>query len=183
MARMQVMVLSALSLAYPFLVYSALGHFEPRWMAMILFVFAILRALGSRQPVWWVAAAGTGVLALVATVFNQAVPLKLYPALVNLVMLGVFFGSLRFPPTVVERLARLQEPDLPQAAVRYTRRVTQVWCVFFVINGSLAIATALWTSDRTWVFYNGFLAYVMMAILFAGEWLVRQRVKAGHADG
>ncbi len=31
--------------------------------------------------------------------------------------------------------------------------------------------------------YNGFLAYVMIAVLFAGEWLVRQRVKAGHANG
>jgi uncharacterized membrane protein len=27
------------------------------------------------------------------------------------------------------------------------------------------------------------LAYVMMGVLFAGEWLVRRRVKAAHAHG
>ena len=142
-----------------------------------------LRALSAGQKLWWFAAAGAGVLALVATVFNQAMPLKLYPALVNLVMLMVFGLSLRFPPTVVERLARLQQPDLPAAGVRYTRRVTQVWCAFFILNGSLATVTAVWASDQVWVLYNGFLAYVMIAVLFAGEWLVRQRVKAGHANG
>lgn len=183
MARFRVMVLGLLSLAYPFLVYGALGRFEPRWLALLLFAVAVLRAVGSRQAVWWFAAAGTGVLALTATVFNQAMPLKLYPVLVNVVMLAVFAGSLRFPPTVIERLARLQEPDLPAAAVRYTRRVTQVWCVFFVVNGGLALFTAFWTSDRIWAFYNGFLAYVLMATLFAAEWLVRQRVKAGHVHG
>lgn len=183
MARARVMALGALSLAYPLLVYGALGRFEPRWLAGLLFVIALLRALSAGQKLWWFAAAGAGVLALVATVFNQAMPLKLYPALVNLVMLMVFGLSLRFPPTVVERLARLQQPDLPAAGVRYTRRVTQVWCAFFIFNGLLAAMTAVWASDQVWVLYNGFLAYVMIAVLFAGEWLVRQRVKAGHANG
>jgi uncharacterized membrane protein len=76
------------------------------------------------------AAAGAGLLAVLATVLNQALPLKLYPALVNVVMLLVFGTSLRFGPPLVERLARLQEPDLPPFAVAYTRRVTQVWCGF-----------------------------------------------------
>jgi uncharacterized membrane protein len=98
-------------------------------------------------------------------------------------MLAVFSTSLRFGPPLVERLARLQEPDLPPFAVAYTRRVTQVWCGFFVLNGSLALLTALYASDRVWMLYNGLLAYVMMGVLFAGEWLVRRRVKAAHAHG
>ena len=65
----------------------------------------------------------------------------------------------------------------------YTRRVTQVWCGFFVFNGSLALLTALYASDGVWMLYNGLLAYVLMGILFAGEWLVRQRVRAVHTHG
>src|SRR2546423_11913745 len=40
----------------------------------------------------------------------------------------LFRSSLFRPPTVVERLARLRNPELPAAGVRYTRQVTQVWC-------------------------------------------------------
>lgn len=183
MVRVRVAAFALLSLAYPLVVYLSLGRFEPRWLALLLFSLAALRALTTRQPVWWVAALGAGVLALVATTFNQALPLKLYPALVNAVMLVIFATSLRFPPTAVERLARLSEPDLPAFAVAYTRRVTWLWCGFFVLNGSLALATALWASNQVWALYNGLLAYVMMGVLFAGEWLVRRRVKAAHAHG
>lgn len=183
MARARTVVVAAISLAYPVLVYLAMGRFEPRWLSLLLFTLALLRALSTRQPLWWAAAAGTGLLAVLATVLNQALPLKLYPALVNMVMLAVFGTSLRFGPPLVERLARLQEPDLPAFAVAYTRRVTQVWRGFFVLNGSLALLTALYASDRVWMLYNGLLAYVMMGVLFAGEWLVRRRVKAAHAHG
>lgn len=173
--------LGALTLAYPFLVYLAMGRFEPRWMALLLFTLALLRALSARQPLWWAAVAAAGLLALLSTVFNQLLPLKLYPALVNAVLLAVFATSLRFGPPLVERLARLQDPVLPPYAVAYTRRVTQVWCGFFILNGSLALATALWASERVWALYNGMLAYLMMGALFAGEWLLRRRVKAAHA--
>ena len=183
MARVRVVALGALTLAYPLLVYLAMGRFEPRWMALLLFALATLRALSARQPMWWVAAAAAGVLALLSTVFNQLLPLKLYPALVNVVMLALFGASLRFGPPLVERLARLQDPVLPPYAVAYTRRVTQVWCGFFVFNGALALVTALWMSDRAWALYNGLLAYGLIGLLFAGEWLVRQRVKAAHRHG
>jgi uncharacterized membrane protein len=104
-------------------------------------------------------------------------PLKLYPALVNAVFLGVFGLSLWHGPTVVERMARLREPDLPPAAVAYTRRVTQVWCGFFVVNGAIAVGTALWASPAAWALYNGLISYVAMGALMGGEWLVRRRVR------
>ena len=154
-----------------------------RWLSLSLLVRAVLRAIAARQAVWLVAAAGAAVLAALATVFNQALPLKLYPALINAVMLAVFAASLAFPPSAVERVARLTEPDLPPAGVAYTRRVTQVWCGFFVFNGTLALVTALWMSDRAWALYNGLIAYGLIGVLFGVEWLVRQRVKAEHRHG
>ncbi|WP_454831032.1 hypothetical protein [Pseudoxanthomonas wuyuanensis] len=180
MNRARTALFIAFSLAYPLAVYFALGRFEPRWLALLLFVLALLRAVAAREAVWLAAAGGAGLLALTATIFNQALPLKLYPALVNAVMLAVFAISLRFPPTVIERIARLQDPQLPASGVIYTRRVTQVWCGFFIVNGSLALVTALWTSDRVWALYNGLIAYGLMGLLFGGEWLIRQRVKAAQ---
>ena len=101
----------------------------------------------------------------------------------GILLLVVFAASLAFPPTAVERIARLSEPDLPPSGVAYTRRVTQVWCGFFVLNGALALATALWMSDRAWALYNGLIAYGLIGLLFGVEWLVRQRVRAGHRHG
>ena len=48
---------------------------------------------------------------------------------------ALFGLSLKFGPPLVERLARLQEPELPEHAVRYTRQVTAVWAGFFLANG------------------------------------------------
>jgi uncharacterized membrane protein len=171
-------VLLAVSLAYPVVVYLALGHVSPRWIALLLVALALARACVTRESFWLVAAALAGVLAIASALGDRWGPLKLYPALVNLVMLGLFATSLWRGPSVVERLARLREPDFPPAAVAYTRRVTQVWCAFFVVNGLVAAATALWASAGAWALYNGLLSYVAMGLLMGGEWLVRRRVRA-----
>ncbi|HEY5799896.1 MAG TPA: hypothetical protein VIT92_06735, partial [Burkholderiaceae bacterium] len=59
----------------------------------------------------------------------------------------------------------------------YTRRVTQVWCAFFVVNGAIALGLAMYASEAAWSLYTGVIAYCAMGALFAGEWLVRQRFK------
>lgn len=183
MSRIGAAIFVMLSVAYPLVVYWAMGRFEPRWLAVLLLVLALLRALATRQAVWLAAAGGAALLATLATLFNEALPLKLYPALVNAVLLAVFATSLAFPPSAVERIARMTEPDLPPEGVAYTRRVTQVWCVFFVFNGALALVTALWMSNRAWALYNGLIAYVLIGVLFSAEWLVRRRVRARHSHG
>lgn len=175
------LIVVALSIAYPLLVYSGIGRVAPAWLALLLAVLAGLRALATRQPVWLFAALGGLLLAALATLGNSVLPLKFYPVLVNAVLLAVFAISLRHPPSAIERLARLHEPDLPESGVRYTRHVTQVWCGFFVINGGIALSTALWASDAVWALYNGLIAYVLMALLFAGEWLLRRRLRAAQA--
>lgn len=178
---MRVALIALLTLAYPLLVWLGMAHFEPRWLAVLLAALALARAAATRERLWLVAAAGALGLAAFAAFGNALLPLKLYPALVNAVLLAVFAASLIHPPSAIERLARLREPDLPPAAVAYTRKVTWVWCGFFVLNGSLALATALWADAATWALYNGLIAYGLIGALFAGEWLVRRRVRARHA--
>ena len=59
----------------------------------------------------------------------------------------------------------------------YTRKVTQAWCAFFILNG-LAAAATVWLGDRwLWSLYNGFIAYVLMGILMGTELLIRRKVK------
>lgn len=99
-----------------------------------------------------------------------------YPVLVNLLMLLLFASSLLGGQSLVERLARIRHPDLPAAGVRYTRRVTQIWCIFFVLNGGVAAGLVLAQAWRAWALYTGVIAYVLMGALFLGEWCWRRRL-------
>ena len=77
---------------------------------------------------------------------------------------------------MIEVFARIKEPELSEQAIAYTRKVTMVWVCFFLINGSISLYT-LELSREVWVLYNGLISYVLMALIFAIEWVVRQRVK------
>lgn len=170
----------ALTLAYPLIVFFCLGHVEPRHLALLLLTLGALRWLAGGQQAMqarWVALAAL-LLAGSTAMFNMSLPLKLYPALVNFVLLFTFGWSLVRGPSMAERIARLKEPDLDAHGRAYTRRVTQVWCGFFVLNGSLALITALWASEAVWALYNGLIAYVLIGTLMGGEWMVRRTLRA-----
>ena len=112
-------------------------------------------------------------------VFSQdsEIGLRFYPVLVNAGFFFMFFYSLFYPPTVIERLARIKEPELAESGVAYTRKVTGVWCVFFVLNGSIAAYVAFFSSLQVWSLYNGLIAYIVMGCVFVGEFIVRQIVR------
>lgn len=171
-------VLALFAILYPLALAFGQRWVSPRWLAAALLVAALTRLIvGPRDRMAWTWVGAATLIAGYALLSNDALPLRFYPVAINLGLLTVFGWSLLHPPTVIERFARLQEPDLPDAAVPYVRRVTQVWSGFFVINGSISLATALWASDAIWALYNGCLSYVAMGLLFAAEWVVRQRVK------
>jgi putative intracellular septation protein A len=60
--------------------------------------------------------------------------------------------------------------------VAYTRRVTQIWCGFFILNGSLASLFVLLEQYRWWAVYTGIIAYILMGILMGGEFAYRKWV-------
>lgn len=112
--------------------------------------------------------------------------LLLVPVFVNLFLLFAFGRTLGGGPTIVERLARLREPALSAAQVRHCRTTTQVWCAFFAANAAVTLALA-WLGDLAlWTLYTGFVSYLLMALLFAAEWLVRSwrfhHLRAAWAD-
>ncbi|WP_082956906.1 hypothetical protein [Morganella psychrotolerans] len=120
----------------------------------------------------------TGVLLCTLSIlFKNHQALMYYPVTVNVTLLAVFSYSLYRPPSVIEQLARLQTPDLSPYGQRYTFRVTQVWCLFFILNGTIALLTTLSGDVTLWAWWNGFISYLLIGLLFAGEWCVRRRVQ------
>lgn len=177
------------ALAYPLLIYFGLAVFEPRLLGAALLVLLLLRhgrdaARLIRDMPLVERALPLALVALAAAIIaaNSELLLRLYPAVMSFGLLAIFARSLRHPPSLAERFARLAEPDLPPEGVRYTRQVTQVWCVFMAVNGVIALATAF-ASRELWVLWNGLLSYLLMGALFAGEWLVRRHVRARWMAG
>jgi uncharacterized membrane protein len=173
----------ALIFAFPVLVLAGIwAGVDRRILALALAALALARWGGTLKK------QGLPALGLVAAVLigcaclRSDLSLKAYPIAVNVGLLAFFAASLRGGPTAVERLARLKEPDLDEAGVRYTRTVTKIWCVFFVANAAASLATALWASEKIWALYNGLVSYGLMGALFAGEWLVRRRVRAQRKE-
>jgi uncharacterized membrane protein len=168
---------------YPILIFAGLQYLDPRTVgAAVLVALAVrywssaLRLVAGLSSWQWLALALPPVLGVAVIATNSEALLRLYPASISAAMLILFGATLLRPPTMVERFARLSEPELSPGAVRYTRQVTQVWCLFFVFNGAIAIYTALAASREAWALYNGFIAYLLMGTLFAGERVVRRRV-------
>lgn len=182
MRRIFAVLLWCIVAAYPIIVVLGLRTLPLIYVGVMLMTVALLR-------LWFIrGSSGDQTLPLALTLILLLVllytllsgspdSLKFYPVAVNATLLFVFARSLREGTPVVERLARLQDPELPVAAVRYTRRVTWVWCVFFLLNGLAALYTVIFASFEQWAWYNGGVAYVLIGLLFCGEWLVRQRVK------
>ena len=168
--------IAVMALAYPLAIYLLLVDVLPAWFAAVLVLWLIVRAWKTGEVSWWLLGAATAVLAVISLFLGELVLFKFYPVLVNGTLLTVFGLTLLHPPSMVERIARLGTPDLPPEGVLYTRRVTQVWCVFFLGNGGIALATALWASNEMWVLYNGFIAYLLTGLLFGVEWMVRPRL-------
>ncbi len=172
-----------ITLLFPLALWLGEGQVAPAWLAGLLLLAGLAR-LPSAAPTgatrYWVG--GTILLAILAFWSGALLPLRFYPVLVNGAFLTVFVYSLIVPPSLVERLARQSEPNFPPAAIAYTRRVTQVWCVFFALNGGIALYTALFASMAQWSFYNGFLAYVLIGLLFAAEYCARCYFKRHHGS-
>lgn len=174
------LLLTVATLAYPFAVYASMGKEWQPSTALLIAGVALSRALLTRETFWWCCAAGALLLCAGTFLRGDAVLLKLYPVAVNVVMLCTFAVSLWKPPCVIERLARMTNPDLPETGVRYTETVTRVWCGFFSVNGAAALYTALCASEQVWTIYNGMLAYVFMGMLMLGERLWRMRAMRAH---
>ena len=92
----------------------------------------------------------------------------------SLSLLALFGLSLTGEKCAVQRLAELRVPEEQRSEFfrLYCRRVTWAWCIFYVLNGSVALSTCF-MSDTVWALWNGFISYILMGFMFAGEFAVR----------
>ena len=172
-----------LLIAYPVVVWRGLSALSPRAIAAALLCIMVPLAVWRLRRCNRAAMRELAIVPIVTVLtlalsaaLNAADLLLVVPVLINTIFLVTFGLSLRPGVTpMVERFARLQEPELTAEQRAWCRAWTIIWSVFFVANGTTALVLALAAPLAWWAFYNGLVAYVLMGILFAVEWTVRRR--------
>ncbi|WP_108652854.1 COG4648 family protein [Dongshaea marina] len=184
MRKLLSVLIAILILLYPLAIYFGLTFSSPSKLGVLLAGLFVLRLWVSpnprlkelKGPMTFVALAGAP-LALYSSISNTPHGFLFYPVVVNAILLLAFAQTLIRPPSMIERFARTMDPDFPDRAIPYTRKVTWIWCCFFICNGSIALYTALFSSLKTWSLYNGLISYLIMGAIFAIEFAVRLHLK------
>jgi len=173
---------------YPLAVYLSYTRLDARTFGLVLLSLYALSVV-SRFRGSWAEVAGLArqhvplaVLIALAVVSGSRTILLVLPVAVSAYLLWTFASSLRLGPPIVERFARIADPDLPDFVLPYCRKVTIVWCGFFVANASCVVALALLADVEWWALYTGLVSYVLMGLLFAGEVVVRKLWFRRYAD-
>ena len=171
---------------YPVAIYFADGYLSPtQLLAGLLFLFAARVLLAAwikpqyhnRDLLFAALLAAAAFLVLLFLPEVRMDWLRLYPALISLAILGMFFGSLFTAQPLVERIARTMGSEMTPRALAYCRRVTEAWCVLLATNVLLSLYTAFATSLRVWSLYNGVIVYFAFGAMLLGEYLLRLHLR------
>ena len=185
----------ALAILYPLLVFCALVVFNlpVRYLSIGIIAFAVAYSVinsrhstGRRSAALFVSPAILCVIGAVSLCMGDSpLVLKLYPALADLAYLTIFTTSFFAPPPLadyfIEIFDRSIKDRIPQPQfARYCFRATLVWCVFFVIDGVIALLTVFFGSDIIWAIYNSGITYVIMGFIFFGEFILLKMIAKRH---
>jgi uncharacterized membrane protein len=174
-------VLALLTFLYPALVYGLDSVLPPQaftGLALVLVGLRLATLRSEAMQIWRGPLISAGVLIAVLIPLDSRIAAKIYPVALSLVAAYAFGSSLWKPPSLVERIARVSEPDIPARGQAYCRIVTIIWTVWLIVNAIIAGLLALMARAEAWALWTGLLAYLIMGALFGGEMLIRPRVRA-----
>jgi uncharacterized membrane protein len=187
----------ALIVLYPVLVFSALVIFKLsiRYLSVLIIALAVAYFLvhrhnykGRHRIVVFVSPAilcGIGIICLIT---KSSLTLKIYPALADLVYLVIMGTSVLIPPPVVFYFINMFDKKIKEHIEakffeQYCRRAAIVWCVFFVLDGIVALFTVFRASDLVCGIYNGGITYVFMGLIFVGEYFILKIIEKKSLAG
>ncbi|HVJ42889.1 MAG TPA: hypothetical protein VM639_15400 [Dongiaceae bacterium] len=172
---------TVLGVGYPFAVYFLRGSMPAASFVLLALCLLMLRLVTLRSAtarLWTPPLLVTAAVLVVTTLLNAEIAEKAYPALMSLTAAFAFAWSLRHPPSLIERFARLRQPELPLEGVAYCRKVTVIWAIWLSLNAVVATVLALWGGLALWALWTGFISYLVTGLLVVSEFAVRRLMPA-----
>ena len=166
---------SIVFLLYPYLVYRGVKEgivwFAPAAIASIYFY----QAVKARTRRVRIEKTGIVVILFLGAIFYQDLMAKLIPIIIQLSLM-LFFGKTLLKgkgPSLVERFAQLEFPNVPPVLSRYCRHLTMLWTGFFAFNIRACILLALLAPVEWWAIYTGVLIFLFTAVIMLAEYIWR----------
>ena len=150
-------------------------------------------AHASRSPLWaLLAIAVIPVLSHLIILATRQIPLGLHPSFGGLFKLGfvtvsalthwgiyaslltTFALTLRpgHEPLITAMARRLHGP-LPEEMLRYTRKVTIAWALFFAMQLTISVTLFCFAPLTAWSFFVNILDIPLVAAMFAAEYAIQ----------
>jgi len=153
------MISIGLALAFPLgsLVMINAGTFNPVWLSLpdLLIGLALLQGLKADKT-YWLFLVGF-FLTLLLSILSPSKS-ALFPGFIFLVVSRYFYRSLcgDQTPLITQMARRIRGPTTPfsEAAGRYTRSLTRVWWLLFMMLGLNQLLLA-WMTDGRWAWLMG----------------------------
>ncbi len=165
-------IFNGANFAYPFLLW----FYKDAYLVEILLFMALLWATK-----WFIGRKISDILLamlfLALALIKSEFLIYLYPVIINLSFLAIFASSLN-GEAIITKFAKIsakkQGKILDENALNYTRKLTILWCVFFVLNALVCVILASFSNKAAWTIYTGVISYVLIGILFFGEMIFRK---------
>jgi uncharacterized membrane protein len=183
-----------IAIMYPVLVICALFIFKLpiRYLSIGIIIFAIAYSIvnsrhykGKHTIALFVSPLILCTIGVVSLCMDNHLVIKLYPALTALAYLTIMITSFFFPPPLayyfIDIFDKSMKTKIPKTIFdSYCLKATVVWCVFFFIDGIIAVLTTFYSSNRVWGIYNGGITYGAMGLIFVGEFIVLKAIEKKH---
>jgi uncharacterized membrane protein len=169
----------AIWILYPLIVFCGLTYFGVRLTAIVLLLFVgrrfivLLLSHRSTSRLVLLQASLMAIIIAGAAASGSAFVLRITPFVVSLTFIAMFAFSLSGTP-LIERFARLQEPELSPAKITYCRNLTKFWVGVLAANSGLLLFASLCQSEALWAILVGPVSYGMLGMVFAIEYPLRK---------
>ncbi len=147
------------------------------WLAGIIFAWGLVYMSGQgRHSYFGFLVAGVGLAMLLLPAWQGQQLLRFIPLAMYLA-LGLVFASSLLPgriPLITRFASLMRQGQMPPAIVRYTRRVTLLWVLFFCGMAAATLWLALYGSFQQWSLFVNVISYFLMAAVFLLEFMYRR---------
>lgn len=170
---------AAVFVLYPLIVVLGMTYLGVRWTALIILVFlgrriavlALQNKEGTRILLYQVLAMAAIVGGAAAS--KSPFALRVAPFMISLTFIAVFATSLKTVP-IIERFARLADPNLSAAEVRYCKKLTKAWMGVLFANSVLVFTAAFVEDKLIWTILVGPASYALLGSAFVVEYPYRK---------
>ena len=163
---------AALLATFPIWAYFGLPVASIASISIALIVAAFLRILDKPSPLTAFITMYSAIIGIAAALLNSVTALKFWPfGLCLLLILAILAGHGKADGMICKAVAGKAPADA--AVLAYSKALSIVCICFLFMIGAVAALTCFWGNMKSWVFWNGGMAWAIGLVFWGMERMAR----------